>query len=265
MTWLTTDPQIVYDRRNLVLKDMMGQGYLTPSEYETDINVTLPNPQYVETPSEENTQPGTGYFANWIRQQLLANPKFNKLVYGGGLRVHTTLDSQLQSDAENAVTHYLPANSGGPSAALVAIDSSGKSNGFVRAMVGGYDYNTHAFNLATQAERQPGSAFKAFDLAAALEAGYNRNTRVLSAPCTLQRPRALLHLHRPQRRARLLRRKDPALAGAGRVRQQRLRTAQPHLQREWGRSRSQGSPRSFGITTGISINPSMVIGGSRKA
>ncbi|HEX4034098.1 MAG TPA: transglycosylase domain-containing protein, partial [Solirubrobacteraceae bacterium] len=260
VTWLTTDPQLVYDRRNLVLKDMLDQGYLTPSEYEADVNVTLPNPQYVETPSEENTKPGTGYFANWIRQQLLANPKFGKLVYGGGLRVHTTLDSQLQQDAENAVDHYLPANSGGPSAAVVAIDSSGKSNGFVRAMVGGYDYNTHAFNLATQAERQPGSAFKAFDLAAALEAGYNRNTRVLSAPGTFSAPAPFYSFTVHNDEHTYYGAKIPlwqALAVSDNSVFARLSLTLPGMNTE----RIANIAKSFGITTGISINPSMVIGG----
>ncbi|HEY7967756.1 MAG TPA: transglycosylase domain-containing protein [Solirubrobacteraceae bacterium] len=257
VTWLTTDPQRVYNRRNLVLRLMMEQGYLTPAEYSADVLVSLPDPMYVETPSQEGTQPSTGYFANWIRQQLLANPKFSNLVYGGGLRVHTTLDYQLQKDAMNAVTHYLPANSGGPSAALVAIDNS---TGYVRAMIGGYDYNTHAFNLATQAERQPGSAFKVFDLAAALEANYTRTTTVLSAPFHYNAPAPFypFTFHNDERTYYGV--KIPlwqALAVSDNSVFARLSLEYPGM----GTSTIAKLAKSFGITTGISINPSMVIGG----
>src|SRR5207302_5800607 len=87
--------------------------------------------------------------------------------FSGGLRITTTLDLDLQRAAEQAVNNYL-ADPSGPTASLVAIENS---TGAVRAMVGGRSYATSPFNLATYGERQPGSAFKAFDLAAALEDG----------------------------------------------------------------------------------------------
>ena len=73
----------------------------------------------------------------------------------------TTLDLKLQDAAEQAVSKYV-ANPAGPSAALVAIDNK---TGEVRAMVGGRDYATRPFNLATQGQRQPGSSIKPFILA----------------------------------------------------------------------------------------------------
>src|SRR6185312_3523352 len=79
--------------------------------------------------------------------------------------IHTTLDLGLQTAAENAVSKYLP-NAAGPSAAVVAIDNR---SGEVRAMVGGRDYAERPFNLATQGQRQPGSAIKPFILAEALK------------------------------------------------------------------------------------------------
>ena len=87
--------------------------------------------------------------------------------YYGGLQIHTTLDLGLQRAAEQAIAGYLPGPEG-PTAALVAIENS---TGKVRAMVGGRSYDESPFNLATEGERQPGSSFKAFDLAAALEDG----------------------------------------------------------------------------------------------
>ena len=87
--------------------------------------------------------------------------------FDGGLKIKTTLDLELQRAAEQAINGYL-ASPEGPTASLVAIENS---TGEVRAMVGGRNYDESPFNLATEGERQPGSSFKAFDLAAALEHG----------------------------------------------------------------------------------------------
>jgi len=84
---LTTDPQAVADRRNTVLHDMWEQGYLTQAEYEADTQVSLPSPLYVESPSEENTDPITGYFASWVANQLASSSQFKNIVYGGGSSV----------------------------------------------------------------------------------------------------------------------------------------------------------------------------------
>jgi penicillin-binding protein 1A len=82
--------------------------------------------------------------------------------------VQTTLDLGLQRSAEQAVGRWLGNPPSGPHAALVAIDND---TGEVRAMVGGSDYSRVPFNLATQGQRQPGSAFKPFVLATALRQG----------------------------------------------------------------------------------------------
>ena len=89
--------------------------------------------------------------------------------FSGGLKIKTTLDLDLQPAAEEAVNNHLSSPSG-PAAALVAIDNQ---TGEVRAMVGGRPATVEQapFNLATQGQRQPGSAFKAFVLAAALRKG----------------------------------------------------------------------------------------------
>ncbi len=159
-----THPQAALGRRNLVLYDMFEQGYLTASEYQASIHTPLPPAPDIQPPQEVTTQGlDTGYFDSWVTQLALQRYS-NRQVFQGGLKIHTTLDLGLQKAAENAVNTYL-SNPDGPSAALVVIDNP---TGEVRAMVGGRDYNTTPFNLATQGERQPGSAWKAFDLAAAL-------------------------------------------------------------------------------------------------
>jgi len=101
-----------------------------------------------------------------VRQQLVERYGARR-AFEGGLRVDTTLDLELQAAAERAIDAHL-ADPSGPAAALVAIDND---TGEVRAMVGGRDYNKRPFNLATQGQRQPGSAFKPFTLATALTQG----------------------------------------------------------------------------------------------
>ncbi|HSJ50044.1 MAG TPA: penicillin-binding transpeptidase domain-containing protein, partial [Actinomycetota bacterium] len=104
----------------------------------------------------------------------------------GGLRVETTLDLRWQRAAERTVRNAL-GEPGDPSAALVAIDPR---TGEIRALVGGRNWDRMKFNLATQAERQTGSAFKPFVLAAALEAGISPLT-LMAGPSrlTIDEPR----------------------------------------------------------------------------
>ena len=121
--------------------------------------------------------PVGSYFADWVSPQ--AKQAFERAY--GELRVPTTLDSRLQAQAERIIRRRLAGdgrrlNAG--QAALVAM----RTDGSVVAMVGGRDYSTSQFNRATQAERQPGSAFKLFVYWAALRRGADADTRVLDAP-----------------------------------------------------------------------------------
>ncbi len=163
----TTHPQAAKDRRDEVLLQMLDQGYLTRAVYEESVKQALPAPAEVQAPQEQTVEGiDAGYFTSWVQQQIIERYGAPR-AFDGGLKIKTTLDLQLQRAGEQAVGNYL-ADPEGPSAALVAIENS---TGEVRAMVGGRDYNESPFNLATEGERQPGSSFKAFDLAAALEAG----------------------------------------------------------------------------------------------
>jgi penicillin-binding protein 1A len=154
-------------RRDVVLQQMLQQGYLTRPVYEESVKQALPAPREIQAPQEQTVEGiDAGYFTSWVQQQVIERYGAPR-AFDGGLRVKTTLDIELQHAAEQAVNAYL-AYPGGPTASLVAIENS---TGEVRAMVGGRDYNETPFNLATEGERQPGSSFKAFDLAAALEQG----------------------------------------------------------------------------------------------
>jgi penicillin-binding protein 1A len=150
-------------RRDLVLKRMLDQGRISRLDFFNGTRAALPADDDISPPTVRTKAP---YFTTWVRQQLVDRYGARRALEGG-MRVRTTLDLELQEAAESAVAQYL-ANPSGPSAALVAIDND---SGEVRAMVGGRDYNTAPFNLATQGQRQPGSAIKPFILAEALSRG----------------------------------------------------------------------------------------------
>jgi penicillin-binding protein 1A len=171
-------PAAARARRNLVLKQMYEQDYLTREQYRYFEAEPMPRPEDVRLPSTQTTQ--APYFANYVTDQLVSQLGA-KRVYGGGLRVKTTIDLKLQKLAQQAVASALPP-SVGPTAALVAINPN---DGAVLAMVGGRNYHRSQFNLATQGERQPGSSFKPFVLAAALEDGIAPSTTLDSKPITI--------------------------------------------------------------------------------
>jgi len=128
-----------------------------------------------------------GYFAHYIRTQLLTRYTETDL-YQKGLAVATTIDSDLQQAAAQAVAdgvakvverHPMQA---APQGALVALDSD---SGRIRAMIGGVDFNENQFNRVLQANRQPGSAFKPLLYAAALEKGIAPGTVLADTPISL--------------------------------------------------------------------------------
>ena len=132
----------------------------------------LPAPRRSRRPSSRRWKASTQAISPAGWRSRWSNATAPKRAFDGGLHIKTTLNLELQKAAEQAVERYLPGPEG-PTSSLVVIENS---TGEVRAMVGGPNYAESPFNLATEGERQPGSAFKAFDLAAALEAA-SRPTR----------------------------------------------------------------------------------------
>jgi penicillin-binding protein 1A len=161
-------PRVARQRRDLVLARMLEQGFLTQAQYQEALGEQVPTRDQLQPPQEETEHP---YFTSWIKQQVVdqlgGGQQGARLAFEGGLRVKTTIDSDLQAAAEDAITAWLPYE-GGPRASLVAIDNR---SGEVLAMVGGDDYESSPFNLATQGQRQPGSAIKPFILARAISDG----------------------------------------------------------------------------------------------
>jgi penicillin-binding protein 1A len=160
-------------RRNYVLDRMLGQGFLTPEQTEDAKAQEIPDRGDLQPPEEDTEFP---YFTSWIKQQVVdrlgGGQEGARLAFEGGLRIDTTIDSEMQNAAQAAIDAWLP-NPDGPRAALVALDNR---SGEVRAMVGGNDYHETPFNLATQGQRQPGSAIKPFILAEALRQGISPNS-----------------------------------------------------------------------------------------
>ena len=135
------------------------------------------------------TQGPGQYFVNYVKDQLIAKYGAGR-VFGGGLKVTSTIDLELQETAHKAIESVLK-TPGGPAAALVAIDPR---TGAVQAMVGGSNFRESQFNLATQAERQPGSSFKPIVLATALRQGISPITSFDSKPVDIDAGDRIWHV-----------------------------------------------------------------------
>ena len=160
-------------RRDFVLDRMAEQGYITAEEAATYKTQPLPEGEDILTPSENSQAP---YFTSWLRQQLVDRYGAGE-AFGGGLRVQSTLDLDLQRAVEDSV--YARVGGIAPTSSVVVLDNDTAG---VRAMVGGFDYEQAPFNLATNGQRQPGSSFKPFTLTAALEAGHSTGEVFASQP-----------------------------------------------------------------------------------
>jgi penicillin-binding protein 1A len=167
-------------RRNVVLQAMRDEGVIDRATYDTAAR----EPVKLDDALRRGEAYGQ-YFKEEVRRFLVQKFGWER-VYQGGLKVYTTVDLDMQKAAEAEVTRALAEiekrqgakkTEGADSlqAALVALDPH---SGEVRAMVGGRDFEQSSFNRATQAKRQPGSAFKPFVYAAALEQGFSPATLI---------------------------------------------------------------------------------------
>ena len=166
-------PENALARRNLVLEKMYEQGFITEQQYEDGIKQALPAPDDIEPPTLDSKAP---YFTSWMRQQLVDRFGAAKAFFGG-LKVKTTLDMRLQEAAEESVNSYLGYSPATASVVVLDNETAG-----VKAMVGGPNFESKPFNLATLGHRQPGSSIKPFILLTALEQGISPYTVFESAP-----------------------------------------------------------------------------------
>ncbi|MGH9103203.1 MAG: transglycosylase domain-containing protein [Acidimicrobiales bacterium] len=183
-------PRAALQRRNIALQEMVRNHDLSQAQATAAEAKPLTKAVHPFTPA-----PSSAFLAV-VLHRLLSDPALGPTaetrfdaVYGGDLRITTTLDPTLQSEAEAAVSHDLPSTGNELTAALVAMDPS---NGEVRALVSGNPTSPTGYDVATGlggTGRQAGSSFKPFTLMAALESGYSPYDLVDgTGPCTFDYP-----------------------------------------------------------------------------
>jgi len=169
------DPAAALRRRDTVLNQMRAQGRITLFE----LQAALKEPLGLRQEGSFKTRGRTDdYFAAEVLRELSARYG-DTAVFRQGLAVYTTMDPLLQKAAQDAV-----AQKARPQGALIALDPE---TGAVLALSGGRDFGQSQFNRATQAVRQPGSAFKPFLYGAALEAGLTPLTTLDDSPRAFSR------------------------------------------------------------------------------
>ena len=230
----TADVDAAVGRANVVLDQMRKYGALGAAEAAA-VDVSAVRLR------EEEGQNSIRYFTDWALPQLdllLRNDTFEPI------EVWTTLDVDMQRAATDAIQANVPAGSQG---ALVSLDRDGA----ILALVGGTDYVQSNYNRATDAMRQPGSAWKLFVYLAALEAGYTPEHGVQDVPVTIGgwSPRN----------------SSGTFSGPINVRAAfaySVNTVAAQLGNEVGFGTVASMARRFGITTPVATNPAMVLGSS---
>ncbi|MBI3945695.1 MAG: PBP1A family penicillin-binding protein [Armatimonadetes bacterium] len=177
------DEDAAVNRRDVVLNRMAELGYITRAAAE-DAKKTRPKLVGIRA-SRTRVRKGPHFVAYVVSQ--LVNRWGPEQVYGGGLRVYTTLNTEMQEAAERALARQVKVAQGRGKkvgqGCFVAIDPQ---TGHIKAMVGSLDYydkdNKGEFNRVVQARRQPGSAFKPFVYTAAFDSGYRPDDTLVDSP-----------------------------------------------------------------------------------
>jgi penicillin-binding protein 1A len=201
------NPDAALGRRNVVLQAMAETGVITRAEAEA----ARQTPLNLSPPAGVMRAP---YFVEQVRRDL--EERFGELLYTGGLRIYTSIDPALQEEAEAALEEQLRLVERGTYGGYRhisydrfveqiqedegdgvvthtpylqgAVTVMNPHTGDILAMVGGRNFRHSQFNRATQALRQPGSAFKPFVFAAALESGRSPLYTVSDSPLFITLP-----------------------------------------------------------------------------
>jgi penicillin-binding protein 1A len=170
-------PEKCRTRRKFVLKRMLETGAIDSVQYRLALKQPLPDKYHGRVSKAP-------YFVDYCIKRL--KTRFGDQLFTGGLKIYSTLDFKMQQIAKEAVKKGVADLQArgveNVQAALVAIEIK---TGRIRAIVGGTDYGKSQFNRATQAMRQPGSAFKPFVYLTALLEGYNAESIIQDRPVTL--------------------------------------------------------------------------------
>lgn len=227
----TADAEAAIGRAGVVLQVMQDAGVISPSQ------AAEARPEDIKL-APEPRQNSVRYFTDWALPQLETLIEESERP----IDVWTTLDPGMQRAADAGIRTNTPT---GLQGALVALDRDGA----VRAMVGGRDYVSSIYNRATQAVRQPGSAFKLFVYLAALEAGHTPNDTVVDEPVTIGgwTPRNSSRRNSGEMTIRT------AFTYS-------INTVAAKLGQEVGFSSVSDMARRFGISTPLNNHPSIVLG-----
>lgn len=211
-------PEAAQVRRNLVLDRMLEHGFITQPEYDearaTPVRSYVLTPQQraeeIEKADSKVRQPNeflAPYFVREMKVRALRSKAFeDETLLESGDEIITTLDMRLQKAAEKALfeqlakfdeiklkqlqragreEEFVPVQG-----ALVCMDNRDEYKGYVRALVGGRDWDVEQYNMATQALRQPGSSVKPFVFATALEYGRDK----FISPATIRVDEPFVHV-----------------------------------------------------------------------
>ena len=229
----TADVEAARGRAGVVLNSMVENGFLSAGAATRVDPATI----RVQAAPKQNS---VRYFTDWALPQLetlideTAEP----------IDVWTTLDVRKQNAANSAINGFTPRGAQG---ALVALDRDGA----VLAMIGGRDYVDSIYNRATQAQRQPGSAFKLFVYLTALESGMKPTDTIEDKPFEIDG-------WRPRNSTR-------TFAGPVTLREafsRSINTVSAQIGAQLGFTTIKEMARRFGISGDISTYPSMVLGTS---
>jgi penicillin-binding protein 1A len=229
----SADAEAARSRAAVVIRLMQENGDITPA--------TAANAEPAEVKIMPTSTPNSvRYFTDWVLPQL--DTLIDETVEP--IEVWTTLDPNMQRLGDQVINAATPAGAQG---ALIALDRDGS----VRAMIGGRDYVRSLYNRGTQANRQPGSAFKLFVYLAAIEAGYKPDDLVSDEPIKINgwSPRN----------------NNGGFAGQVPLRQafaQSINTVSVRLAQEVGFRTVADMAQRFGITTPVVTHPSMALGSS---
>lgn len=232
------NPDGAWERGQVVLAAMQTTGKLSAAAKQ---KISEQPPALRRPAAGRNVR----FFTDWVETEAR---RLAPDLRGKSLIIFTTLDPSVQRAATLAVGRALDGEgqkNGASEAALVAIDHDGA----VRAMVGGRDYAKSQYNRATQAKRQPGSAFKLFTYLAALEAGIKPMDRYVDAPTTVEdwAPKNYSGQFNGEMSA------QEAFARS-------INTIAVQISEEIGREKAAAVARRLGIKTAISNVPSLPLG-----
>lgn len=236
------------DRGATVLKLMNDQGYLSDAQHA----------QAVENPaslSQAAAAEAGGYFADWV---MRSGPEIFTRNTTEDVIIRTSFDQEIQASTEEAMQLVFQERVSAESAAQAAIVVM-SADGAVRAMVGGRDVRASgAFNRATQAHRQTGSAFKPFLYAAAMELGYTPNDYVVDAELCIDVPGSSRYCPRNYTN-RFYGNVTLTQALA-----QSLNTAAVRISEAMGRDNVRKIANDFGLQSDLAEGPALALGASES-